>query len=135
MYLLDVLRSKPHTLSQQEEKILARAGQMADGPGSVYTIFSNAEMPYPEIALSNGTVATLNKSGYALHRASANRQDREAVFQAFWSATNQFRQTFGVPALLPPPDAHLLRAVAELRIVPAPRPGPQQQSPSRSTTA
>lgn len=96
MYLLDVLRGKPHTLSQQEEKILARAGQIADAPGSVYTVFSNAEMPYPEITLSDGTVATLNKSGYALHRASANRQDREAVFQAFWSAINQFRQTFGV---------------------------------------
>lgn len=96
MYLLDVLRGKPHTLSQQEEKILARAGQIVDAPGSVYTVFSNAEMPYPEITLSDGTVATLNKSGYALHRASANRQDREAVFQAFWSAVNQFRQTFGV---------------------------------------
>ncbi|HNS22051.1 MAG TPA: oligoendopeptidase F [Sedimentisphaerales bacterium] len=96
MYLLDVLRGKPHTLSQQEEKILARAGQIADGPGSTYTVFSNAEMPYPEITLSDGTVATLNKSGYALHRASTNRQDREAVFQAFWSAMNQFRQTFGV---------------------------------------
>lgn len=96
MYLLDVLRGKPHTLSQQEEKILARTGQMADGPGSVYTIFSNAEMPYPEITLSDGTVATLNKSGYALHRASANRQDREAVFHAFWTGINKFRQTFGV---------------------------------------
>jgi oligoendopeptidase F len=96
MYLLDVLRGKPHTLSQQEEKILARAGQMADGPGSVYTIFSNAEMPYPEITLSDGTTAVLNKSGYGLHRASTNRQDREAVFQAFWSAMNKFRQTFGV---------------------------------------
>ncbi len=96
MYLLDVLRSKPHTLSQQEEQILARAGQIVDGPGSVYTVFSNAEMPYPEITLSDGTVAMLNKSGYALHRASTNRQDRKAVFQAFWSAINQFRQTFGV---------------------------------------
>ncbi len=96
MYLLDVLRAKPHTLSQQEEKILARAGQMADGPGSVYTVFSNAEMPYPEITLSDGATALLSKSGYALHRASTNRQDREAVFHAFWSAMNQFRQTFGV---------------------------------------
>ncbi len=96
LYLLDVLRSKPHTLSQQEEKILARTGQMADGPGSVYTIFSNAELPYPEITLSDGTTALLNKSGYALHRASSHRQDREAVFHAFWSAMNQFRQTFGV---------------------------------------
>jgi len=96
MYLLDVLRAKPHTLSQEEEKILARTGQMADAPGSVYTVFSNAEMPYPEITLSDGTAATLNKSGYALYRASPNRQDREAVFQAFWTSINKFRQTFGV---------------------------------------
>lgn len=96
MYLMDVLRAKPHTLSQQEEKILARTGQMADGPGSVYTVFSNAEMPYPEITLSDGTTATLNKSGFALHRASSNREDREAVFQTFWTAIDKFRQTFGV---------------------------------------
>lgn len=96
MYLMDVLRAKPHTLSQAEEKILARTGQMADGPGSVYTVFSNAEMPYPEITLSDGTTATLNKSGYALHRASSNREDREAVFNAFWTSVNKFRQTFGV---------------------------------------
>ncbi len=63
LYLLDILRSKVHTLSQEEEKILARTGQMADGPGSIYTVFSNAEMPYPEIKLSDGTAAVLNKSG------------------------------------------------------------------------
>lgn len=96
MYLFDILRGKAHTLSEQEEKILARTGQMATSPGSVYTVFSNAEMPYPEVTLSDGTVATLNKAGYALHRASPNRQDREAVFQAFWTAHNKFRQTFGV---------------------------------------
>jgi oligoendopeptidase F len=67
-----------------------------DGPGSIYNVFSNAEMPYPQITLSDGTTAALNKSGYALYRASANRNDREAVFQAFWSAIAQFKQTFGV---------------------------------------
>jgi oligoendopeptidase F len=96
LYLLDVLRSKAHTLSPQEEKILARTGQIVDGPGAIYTVFSNAEMPYPQITLSDGTTAVLNKSGYALHRASPSRADREAVFQAFWSAIGKFRQTFGV---------------------------------------
>jgi oligoendopeptidase F len=95
-YLFDVLRTKPHLLSEEAEKILARTGQMADGPGAVYNVFSNAEMPYPEIKLSDGTVAVLNKAGYALHRASPHRPDREAVFQAFWTAINTFRQTFGM---------------------------------------
>jgi len=96
LYLFDILRSKAHTLSSQEEKILAGTGRMAGSPGSVYTVFSNAEMPYPDLTLSDGTVATLNKAGYALHRASPSRADREAVFQAFWTAHNKFRQTFGV---------------------------------------
>ncbi|MBN1505299.1 MAG: oligoendopeptidase F [Sedimentisphaerales bacterium] len=96
LYLLDILRGKAHTLSQEEEKILARTGQIVDGPGSIYTVFSNAEMPYPQITLSDGTTALLNKAGYALHRASANRADREAVFEAFWSAIARFKQTFGV---------------------------------------
>jgi oligoendopeptidase F len=96
MYLFDILRRKAHKLSQAEEAILARAGQMAAGPQSIYSVFSNAEMPYPEITLSDGTKATLTKAGYARHRSAENRADREAVFQAFWSTFQEFERTFGV---------------------------------------
>ena len=96
MYLLDLLRRKAHKLSEKEEKILAETGLMADAPGSVYAVFSNAEMPYPEVTLSDGTTATLNKAGYARHRSSTVRADREKVFQAFWSTFQTFKQTFGV---------------------------------------
>ena len=96
MYLFDLLRRKAHKLSEKEEKILAETGLMADGPASVYGVFSNAEMPYPEVTLSDGTEATLNKAGYARHRSSTVRADREKVFQAFWSTFQTFKQTFGV---------------------------------------
>jgi len=96
MYLLDLLRRKAHKLSDKEEKILAETGLMAEGPASVYSVFSNAEMPYPEITLSDGKTVTLNKAGYARHRSSSNRDDREQVFQAFWSTFGKFKQTFGV---------------------------------------
>jgi oligoendopeptidase F len=96
MYLFDLLRRKAHKLSEKEEKILAETGLMADGPGSVYAVFSNAEMPYPEVTLSDGATATLNKAGYARHRSSTVRADREKVFQAFWSTFETFKQTFGV---------------------------------------
>ena len=95
MYLLDVLRRAEHKLSPSEEQLLARTGQMAGAPGSVYGVFSNAEMPYPEITLSDGTAAKLTKAGYARYRSSEVRQDREAVFQAFWSSFKAFEQTFG----------------------------------------
>ena len=96
MYLYDIQRTKAHKLSEQEEKILAEAGLLANAPSSIYGVFSNAEFPYPQVKLSDGTIAKLSKAGYALYRAAPNRNDRESVFQAFWSAVNEFRQTFGV---------------------------------------
>lgn len=95
MPLYDIQRMKAHTLSDKEEKILAEASLLADGPSSIFTVFSNAELPYPEITLSDGTTARLTKAGYARHRASPNRDDREAVFQAFWDIFTKFKGTFG----------------------------------------
>ncbi len=95
MPLYNILRTKEHTLSEKEEKILAESGLMADGPYTIYGIFSNAEMPYPEIELSDGTEAKLTKAGYTLYRAATNRQDRQTVFRAFWGAFEKFKGTFG----------------------------------------
>ena len=96
MYLYDIQRTKAHRLSEKEEKILAEASLLADGPSSIYMIFSDAELPYPEVKLSDGAIAKLNKAGYARYRAAPNRDDRETVFQAFWSTFNNFKRTFGV---------------------------------------
>ena len=82
MPLYDVLRIKAHTLSEKEEKILAQSGMLAEGPASINSIFSNAEMPYPEITLTDGTNAKLTKAGYTLYRAAPNRDDRKAVFNS-----------------------------------------------------
>ena len=95
MALYDIQRMKAHTLSEKEEKILAEASLLASGPSTIYGVFSNAELPYPEIELNDGTMAKLTKAGYARHRASTNRKDREAVFQAFWETFTKFKGTFG----------------------------------------
>jgi len=95
MYLDNIQRTKAHRLGEKEEKIIAETSLLAGGASTIYSVFSNAELPYPTITLSDGTEATLNKSGYARHRASTNRADREAVFNAFWEAFKGFKQTFG----------------------------------------
>jgi oligoendopeptidase F len=95
MYLYDIQRRKAHKLSESEEKILARASLVADGPSSIYFVFSNAELPFPEIMLSDGTTAKLNQAGYARYRALPNRNDRKTVFNAFWGAFEEFKRTMG----------------------------------------
>ena len=95
MYLDNLQRTKAHRLSGPEEKILAQAGRLARGPSTIFSIFSNAELPYPTVTLSDGQEALLDKAGYAKYRAVEDRADREVVFQAFWKAFEGFKQTFG----------------------------------------
>ena len=95
MYLDNLQRTKAHRLSEPEEKILAEAGRLARGPATIFSIFSNAELPYPTVTLSDGEEVLLDKSGYARYRAVEHRADREVVFQAFWKAFEGFKQTFG----------------------------------------
>lgn len=95
MYLFDLQRRKTHKLTEPEERILANAGLVTDGPYSVFSILSNAEMPYPEATLSDGSKVKLNQAGYARYRQVLNRDDRETVFQIFWTTMNQFKGTFG----------------------------------------
>ncbi len=96
MYLYDIQRTKAHRLSEKEEKILAETSLLANSPGSIYKILSDAELPYPQVELSSGDTVTLNKAGYSRYRALQNRDDREKVFNAFWKVFNDFKQTFGV---------------------------------------
>lgn len=94
-YLHDVLRRKAHKLSEKEEKLIAEAGLMADAAYSSYSIFANAELPYPEVKLSDGTTVLVDQAGYNRYRTLPNREDRRRVFEAFFSTLNRFRRTFG----------------------------------------
>lgn len=93
--LEDILRRQAHTGTSGEEKIKADAGLMADVPGNVYSIFSNADFPFPSITLSDGSTVKLDKSAFTLYRASTNRQDRKNVFAAFMGKLGEYQRTFG----------------------------------------
>jgi len=94
-YLEDVLRYAPHTRSAAEEEIIAQAGRMAGGGYAVRDIFNNAELPWPTIALASGEKVRLDDAAYTQYRQSANRADRDSVFQAFWRAHREFQGTYG----------------------------------------
>jgi len=94
-YLDDITRRRAHTLSKEEEKILAASSVMASGPSSVFGVFSDADFPYPTITLSDGKAAKLDKAALSLHRASPVREDRQKVMEAFFTSLGKYRATFG----------------------------------------
>lgn len=91
----DILRKKDHTGTEAEEKIIAEANLMADSPASINTIFSNADFPFPEVTLEDGTTVRLDPPAFSLHRRSPVRENRKTVFSAYMGSLNGFRRTFG----------------------------------------
>ncbi len=95
MYFDDILRLAPHTLTREEEKVAAQAGSMAGAGETIRDLFTNAELPYPTVTLSNGESVRLDQAGYTQYRALPDRADRRKVFQAFWTAYKDYRNTCG----------------------------------------
>jgi oligoendopeptidase F len=94
-YLDDILRRKKHTLNQSEERLVAQAGLMAGTAQEVFNILSNADLPYPEVQLSDKQTVRIDPTNYALYRESKNREDRKKIFEVFFETLQQFHRTFG----------------------------------------
>jgi oligoendopeptidase F len=94
-YLDDILRRKKHTLNQSEERLVAQAGLMAGTAHEVFSILSNADLPYPEVQLSDNQIVRIDPTNYALYRESKNREDRKKIFEVFFETLQKFHRTFG----------------------------------------
>lgn len=91
-----ILRAASHTLDSEGEDIVAQFGLATGAAASVYTILSNADMPWPTVKLSDGAEVVIDQSAYTKYRASGSREDRKKVFDAFWGKWKEFERTFGV---------------------------------------
>jgi len=91
----DILRYGPHTLSREEEKIAAQSGTMSSAGETIRDLFTNAELPYPEVVLSSGKKVKIDQAGYTQYRALPDRNDRIKVFRAFWAKHRDFQGMLG----------------------------------------
>lgn len=91
----NLFRQKKHTLSEQEERIMALSGMVGGVAYSIYNTFSNAEMPSPEVTLSTGEKVTLSGTLYGKYRTLPNREDRKLVFSAFFNNLEKYKASYG----------------------------------------
>jgi oligoendopeptidase F len=95
MGLQNLFRMKKHSLSEQEERIMALSGMVTNVPHAIYGTFSDADMPKPEVTLSDGEKVKLGSAEYNRLRATPNRADRELVFKTYWNNFAKFRASYG----------------------------------------
>jgi oligoendopeptidase F len=93
--LKDALRRAPHTLENEIETLMAKTTKLTSSANSIYSIFANANMPWPEVTLSDGEKIRLSQAGYTAGRQATSRDDRKMVFETFWSVWQDYEATLG----------------------------------------
>ncbi len=93
--LRDTLRLAPHTLSSDEEQLLASAASPLAGPQDIRDQLTASDIPWPTVKLSDGKEMRLDDQGYTLVRGVPNRADRKMVFDRFWTSYKSFQNSLG----------------------------------------
>jgi len=94
-YIDDLIRSKAHILSPEEERILALSGNLARGPRNIFNLLNNADIEYPSIIDENGEEVKLTKQRYAKFAESTDRRVRRDANQAYNSTYLKYLNTLG----------------------------------------
>ena len=92
--LQDLLRSKPHTLSQSEEKLLASFGEVMQAPSEAYKSLDDADMVFESAQNAAGEDVEVTGSGFVPLQMTNDRVLRENAFRSFYKGYRQHINTF-----------------------------------------
>lgn len=93
-YLEQLLEQKPHTLSQNEEALLARFGEVLSAPHIVSENLMDADLVFDSVKDGEGKEVELTTSNYILLQHSSDRILRENAFRSFYRSYKQHMNTF-----------------------------------------
>ena len=92
-YLTDLRRRKAHTLSAQEEKLLAAAGEMADTPSNVFGAFADADITFPDAVDAQGNKHPMHNGNFVFYEESQDRELRKSAYENMYHTLGAFRNT------------------------------------------
>ncbi|QIK69684.1 oligoendopeptidase F [Erysipelothrix sp. HDW6C] len=88
-----LFKSRQHILSDKEERILASAGEIFQGPSQTFGMINNADIQFPKIKDENGADVQLSHGRYALLMESADRGVRERAFKGMQTTFGDLKNT------------------------------------------
>ena len=84
---------KDHVLSEAEEKIIALTSEMGDSPENIYSMFSDADLRFPDATDKDGKTHQVTHSTYIPLVQSPDRVLRKSAFEAMYSTFDSFKNT------------------------------------------
>jgi len=90
----DLLRTKSHSLSKQEEQILGLATEIAQTPYNSYSMFTNADLKFPTVKDNEGNNVEMSHGRFYAAMHSKNRDYRERAFKSYLGRYKEYVNTF-----------------------------------------
>ncbi len=92
-YLNNIRRRRAHVLTPAEEKLLAAAGEMANAPDTIYGMFNDADVIFPDAIDSEGNHHPLSQGTYISYMESSDRALRKSAFENLYRTYGSYKNT------------------------------------------
>ncbi|MEN8193299.1 MAG: oligoendopeptidase F [Bacteroidota bacterium] len=91
----DLFRTKKHTLSEEQEVILANASPALHVSYNTFGLFTNADMKFPTIKDEKGNDIVISHARYSSAMYSLDRDYRERFYRNYYKPFIDHKNTFG----------------------------------------
>lgn len=88
-----ILNQREHTLSAEEEALLARAEELAVQPTNIFSMFDDADLTFDDAVDSEGKTHKLTSGSFVPLLMNGDRVLRESAFKQLYSRFGEFRNT------------------------------------------
>ena len=88
-----IRKQKAHILSEGEERILALSGELGRTPENIFSMFSDADLRYPDAEDKDGVKHQVTDGSYVPLMKSQDRVLRKNAFEAMYHTYDKFRNT------------------------------------------
>lgn len=88
-----VRRQRAHILSENEEKIMALTGELQSAPDTIFSMFNDADLKFPDAVDSGGNAHQITHESYVPLMQSPDRELRKSAFEAMYHTYASFKNT------------------------------------------
>ena len=92
-YLRTVILNKSHTLSKDQEQLIAMMGEVMEAPDAIFTALSEADMKLPPVIMADGSEMELTEGNYSTFIHDRDRNVRAQAFKNLMNTYSSFGNT------------------------------------------
>ncbi len=92
-YIDRLYDSKAHTLSKEEESLVAKTMEIASAPSDIYDVFAYSDIKFNDVHDEEGNLAPLTSGRYVSYLMSTNREVRKEAFETLYLEIEKYINT------------------------------------------